>query len=444
MSAAPSNEVVRAIAGPALVALACGALAGACTVSDSMDVEFTEAEWAVIESLSPLPEPRLDPTNAHETDPHAQELGRALFFERSHAGAIITADDGSNGGLGQEGETGKVGCADCHMPEHWFHDVRSVPNSTTLGVDWTPRNTPSIVNAIFYDWYSWSGGAETMWQEAIGATLRHSFQGSSRLAVAHMLFDQYRAPYEAIFGPMDERLDPAHRFAGAFPATGSPGDPAFDGMAWYDKLIVNRMVANYGKAIAAYARLLVSRNAPFDRFVAGDPEAISLAAKRGLTLFIGKAGCIDCHHGPLLSDDDFHNLGVPQEGERVPEIDSGRYDAVSGLLISDFSATGAYSDDVVTSTQPVLVPEDSMRGQFRTKSLRQVAMTAPYMHTGGFATLEDVIAFYNQGGGEAGFSGEKDELLGPLDLSEKERADLAAFLQTLTGEPVDPALLAPP
>jgi cytochrome c peroxidase len=443
MSAEPSNEIVRAIAGRALVTLACGALASACVLSDSMEAEFTRAEWDVIASLSPLPEPALDPSNAVETDPRAQELGHALFFERSHAGAIITADDGSNGGLGQAGETGKVSCADCHMPEHWFHDVRSRPNNTTLGVDWTPRNTPSIVNAIFYDWYSWSGGAETMWQEAIGATLRPEFQGSSRLAVAHMLFDEYRAPYEAIFGPMDERLDPAHPDASTFPAAGSPGDPAFDGMAAEGQDIVNQMVANYGKAIAAYTRLLVSRNAPFDHFVAGDTQAISLAARRGLKLFIGKAGCIDCHKGPLFSDEDFHNLGVPQEGEHVPELDGGRYEAVSRLLLDDFSATGAYSDDLTRSTQLVLLPEDPMRGQFRTKSLRQVAMTPPYMHTGGFATLEDVIAYYNQGGGDAGYLGEKDALMGPLDLSEQEIADLKAFLQTLTGEPVDPALLAP-
>jgi cytochrome c peroxidase len=281
-----------------------------------------------------------------------------------------------------------------------------------------------------------------MWQEAIGATLRHQFQGSSRLAVAHMLFNHHRARYEAIFGPMDERLDPHHDGASAFPAWGSPGDEAFDEMDEADQIIVNQMVANYGKAIAAYVRLLVSGDAPFDRFVAGEPDAISLSARRGLKLFIGKAGCIDCHQGPLFDDDDFHNLGIPQQGEHVPLIDNGRYDAVVGILASDFSTGSIYSDELGAVT--LAAPEGSMLGQFRTKGLRQVAMTAPYMHTGGFATLEDVIAFYNQGGGEADYVGDKDELLGPLDLSQSEIADLAAFLRTLTGEPVDPALLSPP
>jgi hypothetical protein len=100
MSAEPSIDAVKAIAGQALVTLACGALASACVLSDSMETEFTQAEWDVIASLSPLPEPALDLSNAVETDPRAQELGRALFFERSHAGAISTVGDGANGGRG--------------------------------------------------------------------------------------------------------------------------------------------------------------------------------------------------------------------------------------------------------------------------------------------------------------------------------------------------------
>lgn len=408
----------------------------ACMSAQDPGSEFSDAEWAVIHTLSPLPEPPLDLSNAYSGDRAAAALGRALFHERSHAGPIVTPDNGRNGGLGAPGERGKVACADCHMPQHWFSDVRSVPNQTTLGVDWTPRNTPSIVNAAYHEWLSWSGGAETLWQEAIGATLRPEFQGSSRLAVAHMLYDRYREPYQAIFGPMDPRLDPRHPEASALPLTGSPGDPAYDGMTESDKDMVNRMVANYGKAIAAYNRLLVSGDAPFDRFVAGDPTAISLAARRGLKLFIGKAGCIDCHEGPLFSDNEFYNLGVPQEGEYVPAVDRGRYDAVIGLVESHFSIAGAYSDDYSISRMDGLEPSESMLGQFRTRSLRQVANTGPYMHTGALATLEDVVLFYDQGGGDWGFVGEKDGRMAPLGLSADEIEDVVAFMETLTGEPV--------
>lgn len=410
--------------------------AAACAAPHHFDIELSAAEWEVVRTLSPLSDPPIDPTNAQDGDPMAEALGRALFFEPSHAGPIATPDNGENGGLGPVSQTGNVSCADCHMPEHWFHDARSRPNQTTLALDWTPRNTPSIVNAAYYEWFSWSGAAETLWQEAIGATFKPAFQGSSRLAVAHMLYDLYREPYERVFGPMDPRLDPDHDDADDFPPAGSPGDPAFDEMDEDDKAIVNTMVANYGKAIAAYCRSLVSRDAPFDRFVAGDDLAISMAAKRGLRLFIGKAGCIDCHKGPLLSDNDFHNLGVPQQGEHVPAVDGGRYDAVMGLLQSDFSSDGPYSDDPYSSALDGLVPSEVMRGQFRTKGLRHVAETAPYMHTGGFATLEEVIRFYNQGGGDSEFVGQKDDLLAPLNLSEGEIADLVAFLHTLTGAPV--------
>lgn len=414
----------------------------ACAFEDPAAVTFSEAEWAVIQTMSPLPEPPIDPTSGYDGNPAAEALGHALFFERSHSGAIITGDDGENGGLGQPGDTGRVACADCHMPEHWYHDVRSVPNATTLGIDWTPRNTPTVVNAIYYDWLSWSGAAETMWQEAIGATLRPTFQGSTRLSVAHMIYERYRGPYEELFGALDPRLDPAH--PDALPPRGNPGDPAYDGLDEADRFVVDGVVANYGKAIAAYCRLLVSRDASFDRFVAGDEHAISAAAKRGLKLFIGKAGCVDCHSGSLLSDNEFYNLGVPQYGEYVPASDSGRYDAISLSRTSDFSPYGRYSNSIEAST--LFEPEatDLLRGRFRTKSLRNVAETGPYMHTGGLGSLVEVIEFYDHGGGTDGFEGEKDGRMVPLGLTENEVADLAAFLDSLTGEPVDAALTAPP
>jgi cytochrome c peroxidase len=194
--------------------------------------------------------------------------------------------------------------------------------------------------------------------------------------------------------------------------------------------------------LQAYIRLLVSRNAPFDQFMAGDACALSEAAQRGASLFAGKARCTSCHNGPHFSDGLFHNLGVPQIGDKVPASDDGRYKDVPALLTSPFSTATSASDDTTTGrlaglTNPM--PE-SARGAFRTASLRGVALTAPYMHSGQISTLEDVVEFYDVGG-LTPVAGTKDPLMVRLFLSDSEKADLVEFLKALTGEPIAPALL---
>jgi cytochrome c peroxidase len=407
-----------------------------------VDGTFTEAEWGVIESLSPLPEVPADPSNAVADDPAAATLGQRLFFEASHAGPIAVAADGQNGGLGAVDESGKVSCASCHQPSIYFDDERSNPNATSLAAGWGGRNTPPVVNAAFYRWYKWDGGSDTVWHQAIGTTESAVSHNSSRLAVAHMLLARYKTEYEAIFGALPDLSDTVR-----FPPTGKPkasaADPdgAWEGMAAADQGLINEVMANFGKAIGAYERLLVSRNAPFDDYVAGDFEAIGAAAKRGLRLFVGKANCIECHGTPLFSDSSFHNLGVPQEGEHVSATDTGRFGAVSSLVPSTFNSDGDYSDGSL-GILAGLAQDESQRGQFRTKHLRQIAETGPFMHTGQFATLREVIEFYDDGGGEAGFEGTKDRLMVPLNLTSAEMDDLEAFLATLTGEQIPASLQA--
>src|SRR5262249_9428754 len=208
-----------------------------------------------------------------------------------------------------------------------------------------------------------------------------------------------------------------------------------------DQLIVNRILANFGKATEAYERLLISRGAPFDRFVAGDGAAISAQAKHGAKLFVGKAGCVACHSGPDFTDNLFHNLGVPQTGPNVPVEDKGRFTAIPGLSSNPFSGAGQFSDSPSDGRAKLagLMQTQSDHGAFRTAGLRNIAQTAPYMHTGGFATLADVIEFYDQGGGTSDF-GTKDPLMRPLGLSAGEKADLVSFLQALSGEPIPDAL----
>jgi cytochrome c peroxidase len=207
---------------------------------------------------------------------------------------------------------------------------------------------------------------------------------------------------------------------------------------------MNRAFANFGKALAAYERRLLSDGAPFDRYAAGDTGAMSEPAKRGLKLFIGKAACVACHNGPTFSDEEFHVTGVPQIGEHVLESDGGRYDAIPFYLSWDFNTAGPYSDDPAIDRTRGVTQDEALLGAFRTKGLRSVAETAPFMHTGHLATLQEVVELYNDGGAESGFAGAKDALIQPLNLTPQEIQDLVAFLESLTGEPVPEALRRDP
>jgi len=149
-------------------------------------------------------------------------------------------------------------------------------------------------------------------------------------------------------------------------------------------------------AIDAYVRKLTTPNSPFDRYVAGDQRALTEAQKRGLVLFVGKADCAMCHRGPAFADDQFHALGITGN-------DAGR-----------FKVTGVEAD----------------RYTFKTPTLRNVELTAPYMHDGSVSTLRGVIDLYNAGGGR---QRPKSTLLRKLDLTEQEKSDLVAFLESLTG-----------
>ena len=395
---------------------------------------LTPEEIAAIHLQSPLAAPPADPTNAYADSAKAVALGQMLFFDKSYAGALAIGDDGTNGGLGMPGDTGKVSCASCHAAgSDGMDDRRSRPNNVSLGTDYGTRNALAAINSAFSTWTNWGGRFDSQWSLPLAVAENAKIMKSSRLQIAHLLYTKYRTEYDATFPvALDSRLADTTTFA----ATGKPGDAAFDGLSTADKDIINRIFANYGKAIAAYLRTLVSRDAPFDRFVAGDETAISASAVRGIKVFLAK-GCVGCHSGPAFTDNQFHALVVPQSGTHVPATDLGRYADVPPLLASPFNTSGAYSDNTTTGKLTGLAQDAAQQGQFRTKSLRNVALTAPYMHAGQLATLDDVVAFYDQGGGDVGSSGiVKDARMVPLGLSVQDRADLVAFLETLSGEPV--------
>jgi cytochrome c peroxidase len=421
--------------------LAAGLLLPAC--EDSLvDGMFTDAEWHKINTFSPLPDPPPSPTNRFADNHDVAELGQRLWFEKRYAGKI-TEGAAEEGALGAINDEQKVSCSDCHNPAHWFTDTRSVPNTTSLGTARTNRNAPSMVNAVYYEWGNWAGSHDQFWKQGANSSESRDNFNSDRLRYVHIIYDYYRDHYNALFDPdLPAALDPNAPDKGRFPPSGKPGSAngAWEGMTRDDQIVVETVLANCGKALEAYERRLVSRDAPFDRYVAGDYGALTTSAKRGLKLFIGKAGCESCHEKQTFTDQEFHNTGVPQMEAvlTMKDFDNGRYLDVDRLP-NTWNGAGAYSDDPDAGREKLarVQKDELMIGKFRTKSLRHVAETGPYFHNGIAATLADVVRFYNDGGGLPGtYPGSKAPQLMPLNLTEAEIEDIVEFLRSLTGAPI--------
>ena len=377
---------------------------------------FSADEWEIVRSLSPLPDtPPPNPTNRFADDPAAAELGQKFFFDFRFS------------------KHSTIACSTCHSPFYAFADIESTSFATGRGT----RNTPTVLNAAYNKWQLWDGRSETMWAQALFALEGEGEMAGTRLQYAHVIKKHYKTEYEAVFGPL-----PALEDAIRFPPEGKPGDSAFDGMSEADQIAVNTIFSNIGKSVEAYQRLLITPDTPFDRYVAGDEGAISLQAKRGLKIFMGKGGCVDCHNTPRFTDNAFHNIGVPVGLEE----DKGRFQGIPKLLNNMFNSSGIYSDSRAASEQMLDVMEAKIedQGAFRTPTLRNVAITAPYLHTGEFPTLASVIAFKNAGGYTTPFPGMEAVLMEPLGLTEEEQSDLITFLETLTGELPPAHLLTKP
>lgn len=400
--------------------------------AELVDGVFTAEEWAKIQTLSPLPEkPPPDTTNKYADDPKAAELGQRFFFEKAYSGPLLVGDDGTNGGLGAVGEEGKIACVSCHEGE-WMIDLRSKPNNATLGADWLPRNSNSIVNAAYYaPWIENDGVSDSMWSDALIDPDELSIaMNGSRLRVVHVIYEKYEAEYNAVFDP---ELDAS---IATLPLHGKPGMPEWEMLTADQKKMVNTVFVNFGKALQAYMRLLVSGNAAFDKYVAGDTSALSLSAKNGLKLFVNKANCVECHKSSHFSDDKFHVIGLVAEGPHIIADEVGRANVIDRMMQNPFNSSGEFSDDRNTGRLDDLPMSDEETGKWRTKGLRNVAMTGPYMHTGQFDNLTDIVKFYNGGGDLMGFVGKKDEAIMELNLTDAEIADIVAFLESLTGDPV--------
>jgi cytochrome c peroxidase len=406
----------------------------------SQDGPVSDEEMAQLRQFT-LPAEGLppDPSNAYGDHLEAAQLGKLLFFEPRFSGRLGPYNVfPTNGALGNVAEAGKVSCASCHDPLTAGADRRSLPPATSLGVSYTHRNAPTVINAAYSPlWQFWDGRADSLWSQALSPPEGPAECGGTRLGVALALYDHYRTAFEYVFGAgaMPDDLKDTSRFP-ARPAR--PGDRYIPSLE--DRKLVNTIYANFGKAIAAYERRLVStafEPSPFDAFMAGDASAMSPAAIRGARLFVGRAGCAECHSGSMFSDFAFHNIGVPQTGQYPPATDGGRLDGLYGgenVLTNIFNRAGEFSDDKsITNADHLQLtqPPRLTIGQFKTPSLRNVSKTAPYMHDGVYQTLWDVVNHYNFGGSTGPYSGTKDPALAPLLLTDAEMGDLVEFLRAL-------------
>jgi cytochrome c peroxidase len=240
-----------------------------------------------------------------------------------------------------------------------------------MGRDMTPlpRATPTLVNVGYGSVFMWDGRAKSLEEQALGPITSDVEMSLDLPTLARKL--------EAIAGYRT-------LFAAAYPGEGISG-------------------TTVGKALASFERTIVSTDSPFDRWMSGQEDAVGPEVKRGLRVFEGKGLCANCHQGFNFTDDGFHNIGVEERG-KTPDL--GRF------------------------TQS---PRPELRGAFKTPTLRDIALTAPFMHNGIYRTLEEVVEHYDRGGDTKENLSQDIKTLG---LTAQEKSDLVAFMKSLTGKPV--------
>ncbi len=379
---------------------------------------WSDAELALIESLSldtlaPAP---ANPSNAVADDGHAARMGQRLFFDPRLSG------------------NGEVSCATCHQPERRFTD--GLAKARAIGE--APRNTPSLVGAAWSPWLYWDGRKDSLWSQALSPLEDPAEHGGNRLAYAHLMTNDpgYRADYESLFGPLPDLTD-HERFPMVRGAIDQQAvDAALAALSPDDRHAVDTVFANIGKAIAAYERTLIPEPTRFDRYsdalAAHDAAAATELFTRdevlGLRLFIGRGRCIECHNGPLLTNNEFHNTGVLSFPGEVP--DKGRIDGLRQVRADPFNCLGEFSDDPARDCPELRFVRDGIEllGAVRTPSLRNLAGTEPYMHKGQHGDLSEVLAHYNRA--PLAMIGHNDAK--PLGLGGWQLAQLEAFLQTLS------------
>ncbi len=360
---------------------------------------FTQEERRAILSHGPWPlKSQPDPSNRVSGQPAAIALGRALFVEPRLS---LKAD---------------MSCASCHPLAQGLADGLPLAKGAT-GQAPLVRNTPSLWNVAHMHWMGWDGGSDSLWSFALRPLLNPQEMGATATHVADLLRN-------------DAAL--ARHYQRAFGVSRQAHPPPKEA----DEV---RLV-NAAKALAAYMETLRSGKSSFDllrdALARNDAQAAArypTAARRGLSIFMGKGRCNVCHVGPMFSNGEFHDVGVPYFVAHG-QVDAGRHAGVRLVREDAFNRLGVWSDEATHASGERtrhLAEHHSQFGQFKVPSLRNVARTAPYMHNGSLATLQDVVGHYSSLNEER-LHQDGEALLKPLNLSQQEMNDLVAFLHTLT------------
>ena len=397
-------------------------LLGCAEPINEASLSFSDAEKSLIAARrwqAPVP---TDPTNQWANSEAAATLGQSLFFE---PGLSVSGD---------------IACSTCHDPAYGFSDGLSF--SVALGE--TRRHAPHLFNVGFQRWFYWDGRRDTLWGQALVPLENDIEMGSDRISVLKFIAseDTYRTQFEALFGALPIAL--LDTVGGS--AKPVPGDETDERhLRWMtltdpQKLTVNEAFSNVGKAIAAYEMTLVTDQTPFDIFVdglmsknIGRMGVLSKSAQRGLKLFMGQANCHLCHTGPLFSDREFHYLGF--DG-----FDLGRSEGIPLAQANIFSSAGPFSDAPNGEKAAYLnavVAGHPTDGAMKTPSLRNIALSPPFMHDGRFATLHDVVDFYNKLPPAPPLA-DREFFMKPLGLNDTQVDDLVNFLRALTENNVSP------
>ena len=304
-----------------------------------------------------------------QPDPGKVELGKALFFDRRLSG------------------DGTVSCAVCHIPDEAFADGQKISAAYPTNKHW--RHTPSLLNIAYLDVFFWDGRSRSLQAQALGPI--------------HSSFEMNLNPQFLV-----AKLREIPEYQQLFTA------------AWGGGVNLDRIVGS----LAAFQHTLLVNDSPFDSSLAGERSALSKLALRGAEIFFGeKGGCSQCHSGSLLTDQQYHNLGIPEPPELLKDP---RHRTTRNFFLGEMGVSPMERDP---GYYAVSRREKDM-GAFRTPPLRQVEQTAPYMHNGSFATLAEVIDFFDRGGDD---DTNKSNLLKPLNLSTEDKQALEVFLRSLTG-----------
>lgn len=349
----------------------------------------------------------------------AAEFGHALFFDKR-----LSANQ-------------NVSCASCHQPKNYYTDALPL----AIGMGPGTRHTPSLVGLSYSPWYYWDGRRDSQWSQALAPLEAKHEQGIDRTSLVNFILQDrlYLEKYEKVFGAISAGL----KNTDLSDSSATPIGDQSETETWRDfesdvQIEISKIFSNLGKALAAYQRLLHPGDSRFDNYarslqkipVKSDPKEpiLNRQERLGLKLFIGKGNCVDCHNGPLFTNHEFHNTGViPLPGELPP---LGRFNGIRIAREDPFNCLGAYSDANPRDCVELRFARDTkdMVGAHKTPTLRNIAETSPYMHTGQQNSLSDVIEHYN----EAPTAMVSHNEAKPLKLRRSEMKQLEAFLRTLS------------